>query len=159
MVPLASDAATSANSARAGDIIQSFVVRMWLEAPGQWRGTVRSVQSQAQRGVSSVRQASAFMDEQCRAAAAAIMRERIPPRTREVHVPSLSGGHGARRLIAAGMATTVLIVGLVSVLFMRAPDGEVLLGTASSSGPPSELLPFVAGTLVGGIIMLFWRRK
>ena len=42
------------------DLVASFVVRFWQEAPGCWRGTVRHVQSQAQRGVSSADEAGAF---------------------------------------------------------------------------------------------------
>lgn len=40
---------------------QSFIVRMWQETPGAWRGTVRHVQSQAQLGFMQIDQASRFI--------------------------------------------------------------------------------------------------
>jgi hypothetical protein len=43
------------------DTSQAFVLRMWQEDPGEWRGTVRHVQSQVQLGFTHVEQASRFI--------------------------------------------------------------------------------------------------
>ena len=45
----------------ASETSESFVVRMWQEDPGEWRGTVRHVQSQAQLGFTRVEQAAHFI--------------------------------------------------------------------------------------------------
>jgi hypothetical protein len=42
---------------------QSFVVRMWQEDPGQWRGSIRHVQSQSHMGFTRIEQASRFIGQ------------------------------------------------------------------------------------------------
>jgi hypothetical protein len=48
-------------NAREAETSQSFMVRTWQEDPGQWRGTVRHVQSQVQLGFTQVEQVSRFI--------------------------------------------------------------------------------------------------
>lgn len=45
----------------ASETSQSFVVRMWEEDPGEWRGTVRHVQSDTQMGFTRIDQVRAFI--------------------------------------------------------------------------------------------------
>jgi hypothetical protein len=42
---------------------QSFVVRMWQEDPGKWRGSIRHVQSEAHMGFTRVEQALRFIGQ------------------------------------------------------------------------------------------------
>lgn len=49
------------SNASASETSQSFVVRMWQEDPGEWRGTVRHVQSDTQFGFTRVDQVRAFI--------------------------------------------------------------------------------------------------
>ena len=137
---------------------QSFVVRLWPEAPGRWRGTVRHVQSQAQRGISSVGQASAFMAEQCRASvatAAAYRPARRAPVGRPVPAP---GWLGRRSVRLAGMAAALLAVSLTVVLLAREPGADALAGAAVAPAISTGLLTFLAGALVGGAAVACWAR-
>jgi hypothetical protein len=53
---------SNANSnTSASESSQSFVVRMWQEDPGEWRGTVRHVQSNTQLGFTRLEQVRAFI--------------------------------------------------------------------------------------------------
>ena len=53
----------SDSNSSATETSESFVVRMWQEDPGEWRGTVRHVQSQTQLGFTRVDQAARFIQE------------------------------------------------------------------------------------------------
>jgi len=135
---------------------QSFVVRLWQEAPGRWRGSVRHVQSQAQRGISRVGQVSAFMTEQCRASVATAAAYR-PARRAAVGRPAL-GWLGGRRFRLAGMAAALLAVSLTVVLLAREPGAGVLAGAAVAPAISTGLLIFLTGALVGGTAVACWVR-
>ncbi len=49
--------------ANAEEKSQAFVVRMWEEDPGEWRGTVRHVRSQVHLGFTRVDQVSRFIQQ------------------------------------------------------------------------------------------------
>lgn len=50
----------------AADTSQSFVVRMWQENPGEWRGTIRHVQTQSHLGFTQIEQAARFIGQYTR---------------------------------------------------------------------------------------------
>lgn len=50
----------------ATDTSQSFVVRMWQETPGEWRGTIRHVQTQSHLGFTQIEQAARFIGQYTR---------------------------------------------------------------------------------------------
>ena len=51
--------------------VNSFVIRIWQEFPGQWRGTIRHVQSEAQKAFTTLNQAVQFIDQQTKPVGAA----------------------------------------------------------------------------------------
>jgi hypothetical protein len=126
--------------------IQSFVVRFWQEAPGRWRGTVRHVQSQTQRGVNSVSAASAFMSERCRTSG--------PARRPAFDL----GWLGGRRLRLTGVAAALLTISLAALFLARDPGSGALVGAAVGAAP-TGLLSFVAGALAGGLAVALWMKR
>jgi hypothetical protein len=43
---------------------ESFVVRLWEETPGEWRGSIRHVQSETRRGFTRLNQVVRFIEQQ-----------------------------------------------------------------------------------------------
>jgi hypothetical protein len=134
------------------DLVASFVVRFWQEAPGCWRGTVRHVQSQAQRGVSSADQAGAFIARYLPAHAAARAARRAPAD----RPASWLSWFGGRRFQLAGMVAALLVISLSVVLMAGDVGGGVLAGAAVASALPAGVVPFAAGVLVGAAVV-WWR--
>ena len=131
------------------DGISSFVVRLWQEAPGRWRGTVRHVQSQAQRGINSTAQASAKT--------AATRRD---PRRVATGRPAFDlGWLGGRRFRLAGSMAALLVVALSIVLLARTPGSDALMGAAVEPTAAGGLLTFLAGALVGGMAVVLWIKR
>ncbi len=135
--------------------VQSFVVRLWQESPGRWRGSVRHVQSQAQRGITSIAQASAFMTEQCRASSLAEAPRQTESKPALRALPSL-GGRGLR---LAGVAAALAVAFLALVFLSQGPSNTVLAGTAIDGNLPDGLPLFVGGMLVGGLAVSWWFRR
>ncbi len=133
------------------DKVASFVVRFWQEAPGRWRGTVRHVQSQAQRGVNSADQASAFMARHLPAQAAPHASRRAPA---DRPAPWLNWFSG-RRFQLAGMVAALLVISLSVVLAVGDVGGGVLAGAAVDAAIPAGIVPFAAGVLVG-VAVAWW---
>ncbi len=131
---------------------QSFVVRFWQEAPGMWRGTVRHVQSKAQRGVSNMEQASAFMLEQRDAAVGRAAPQRPAPLARPRR-----GYLGPRWAPLAGVAVALLALSLAVILLTPATGGETLPGASIPTSLPAGIAPFIVGALVGGAVV--WRLR
>ena len=101
------------SNSSASETSESFVVRMWQEDPGEWRGTVRHVQSQAQLGFTRVEQATRFIQEhstgvETRAAA------KSTAKAAAVHL-DLRMSRRTTRMLAFALAIIILsIVGLVA---------------------------------------------
>ena len=157
---MSSDRSPDAEAAQSqSDGISSFVVRLWQEAPGRWRGTVRHVQSQAQRGISSTAQASAFMAEQCQASAKTFATRRDPRRVATGRPAFDLGWLGGRRFRLAGSMAALLVVALSIVLVARTPGSDALMGAAVEPAAAGGLLTFLAGALVGGMAVALWIKR
>lgn len=133
-------------NAAAMDRTESFVVRFWQESPGRWRGTVRHVQSETQRGISSAQQAGDFIEAQCKASAGVLpVRQAAPAR-------AAGGILGARQLRVAAAALTMFLVGLSVVLLGQGAQTGALQGAATGVALPAGWQLFLAGLLVGTIL-------
>jgi hypothetical protein len=140
------------------EITHSFVLRLWQETPGQWRGTVRHVQGES-------RMAFTQLDQAMRWIAHAIHLDN--PTAAQIHPQPQASRSRPRWLrlpqlgttpawIAAGvLATLVLVVALTSQL-----GSQTLTGTAA--GPTDDingLLIFLVGLVCGGVAVALWMRS
>ena len=135
------------------DKTQSFVLRVWEEDPGQRRGTIRHVQSRAQRGFTRLSQAMEFVEHNLESLSSSSARDRQPlsidflfsrlwpPKTR-YHMAAVAAG--------------VLALSAVC-LFLLSPSGNTtLVGTAADGGNLSDWMIFLAGFLLGITVTSLW---
>ena len=100
------------SNSSASETSESFVVRMWQEDPGEWRGTVRHVQSQTQLGFTRVEQATRFIQQHSTGV------ETVAQMKSAAKAPAfnLSLSHRTTRMVAFALAIILLsILGLAAV--------------------------------------------
>ncbi len=136
------------------EVPQSFVIRMWREGLGQWRGRISHVQSQENRAFTRLEESHRFM--------AAHLPEVEPASgNREAQVRDVSPFPRLRRSrpfrLAAAMAG-VCIVAFAAILVypVDAPDGG-MVGAAAGSGL-GTVLAFLMGAVLGGAVVAVWLR-
>ncbi len=87
---------------------------MWQEDPGEWRGTVRHVQSQAQQGFTRIEQVSRFIQQHTIGADKRQAAQNPAPRA-AFHF-NLGFSRHTTRMMALALALIVLaVVGLLAV--------------------------------------------
>lgn len=130
---------------------QSFVLRLWQEEPGRWRGRVRHVQSQAQQGFTTLAQATAFVEQQLRSAP----RLARVGRDHEVTASSrLLEWLPRSRTQTAAMAAGFLVLCMAALILVDPTVCAPLMGTAVASGITlDEPVIFLAGVAVGGLVV------
>ncbi len=138
------------------DAPQSFVIRVWRESPRQWRGSVRHVQTQAQRGFERLDQALGFIEQRITAPPV----ETVQKARRLGSFPQIDWSWlGARRLQPV-WALGGLAVLLVATLLIVDPNTNIpLSGAAIGRGDEFVLLSaFVGGAILGGLGVALWCR-
>lgn len=134
------------------ETVHSFVVRFWQEQPGQWRGAIRHVQSDARLAFLDRAQALRWME---RYLGSALPQTAAPPvglvaRLRawwQQWPQPLTVGLS----LAGGLA--VLVVAL-----LLAPPTPTTLAGATVTNRQDDLFPFLGGLLIGVAVMALWTR-
>ncbi|MGB8646485.1 MAG: hypothetical protein WCF84_14700 [Anaerolineae bacterium] len=136
------------------DTTQSFLIRLWQERPNEWRGTIRHVQSEAQRGFSQLDQALLFVREHTAGRPATPVQEQAAtPRPWTEWL-------GRRRVPMAWAAMGFVTLISIWLIATNAVPGMPLSGTAGNGGPGGEMfLAFVAGIVLGGVGAGLWFRS
>ncbi len=137
------------------DRTQSFLIRLWQERPNQWRGTIRHVQSEAQRGFVRLDQAVAFIEQRFN------LRLQQPIREASEAEPARFGWNilGQRRALIAWAATGLVVLLALAFVLTGPVSSRSLSGTAV--GVPAEFdigLAFLLGLVLGGLGMRIWFR-
>lgn len=131
----------------------SFVIRVWQEKPGHWRGTVRHVQSEAQRGFEKLEQVFQFIQQQT-GMSGSNHKKPIQPNGFKMPTPfEASRFNKPGFKIVLGFA--VLIVLIASTALLGGISGATPL-TATATGGGEEfntLAAFVVGFLAGGLVL------
>jgi len=139
------------------DEAQSFVVRVWSEGPGLWRGKISHLPRGAHEGFTRLSQAVRFMEQ------------RIPGYRREPaaeYEPRAAGKRGfqanwltGRKLrLASALACLALLAGGALLVSMPSGGGS-LAGAAAGGGlDMGPGLVFLAGATAGGTATALWVR-
>lgn len=130
---------------------------MWRESPRKWRGTVRHVQSEAQRGFERLDQALSFIEQRTSAPSAQIAqkteRRGVLPRIDLSWV-------GARRMQPVWALAGLVVLLAVTLLLINPNSNVPLTGAAVGGGDEFLLLSaFVCGAIVGGLGVALWFRS
>ncbi len=146
-------------SRRPDEEAQSFVVRVWSEGPGQWRGRVSHVQGDVQQGFTRLSQAVLFMERRVggyRREPAAEYEPR-PAGKRPLQMTRLTG----RAMRLAAVAATLVVLAIGVTLLSGLSGGGRLAGTASGGSLDVEpVLAFLAGAVAGGAaVRVLLRRR
>jgi hypothetical protein len=110
--------------ASAAETSESFVVRMWQEDPGEWRGTVRHVQSQVQLGFTHVEQASRFIQMHT----TGVKPRLATPVAEKKPAFHLKFGWSGRTRQMALVATLMILIGFLAIAFAARVNVEGLVG-------------------------------
>ena len=112
------------SNSSASETSESFVVRMWQEDPGEWRGMVRHVQSEAQVGFTRVEQAARFIEAHSSGAGspAAVRKTAAGPAVRWHFAPS------RRTTRMMGFALAVIILSIIGLVAVAQGNVDQLLG-------------------------------
>jgi hypothetical protein len=133
---------------------QSFIIRIWRESPRLWRGTIRHVQSDAQRGVTRLDQVSHFLEQHVDLSAPSVPAHDSKP------VERLNLGTGffpRRRLVSLwGLALAMFVLVLILVLAMPDMDLPLYGSTTSNSMILQVLIAFLSGMVTSAILFGMW---
>jgi len=133
---------------------QSFVIRMWREGLGQWRGKISHVQSQESRAFTRLEESHRFM-------AAHLPQVEIASRNRAAQVRDFSlfpRLPRSRPFRLAAAAVSVCILAFVAILVYPADSPESgMIGAAAGSGL-GTVLAFLLGAVLGGAVVGVWVR-
>ncbi len=144
---------------------QSFVVRTWQESPGNLRGTVRHVQSQAQRGFTRLNQVPKFIEQNLAhstgASSAAQPAATRPLAARPAVAHTLRwAGLPRRKLIMAVSALTIMVVaGLVVSASVDRPAMPVFGSAVGQALPVEVFLALMIGVVLGSLGTALWLRR
>ncbi len=147
---------------------QSFVLRLWQAAPGQWRGTIRHVQSDARMAFLQLDQAIHWIErylaaDQPTAAqpdprrGPQVAHNAVTARWRRVS-PRIAHWWATRpRFVRPGLALASGLALLALVVTLSPTTPAALAGaTIDSNTGSNELAPFLLGLVVGGGLVAIW---
>lgn len=140
------------------DATQSFVLRLWQTTPGQWRGSVRHVQSDARLAFLTLEQAVRWIERYL--AGGQVTQQALKPRYKPQFITGLQRWWAAQpRFVTTGLALAGGVA-LLAVVVTLAPAAPVSLAGAAvtNSGNNSRLGPFLLGLAVGGGLVALWSR-
>lgn len=142
------------------DSPQSFVVRTWQESPGNLRGTIRHVQSQAQRGFTRLNQASKFIEQNSAHLTGKSSAAR-PLAARPLAAHTLRwAGLSRRKWMMAVSALTIVVA--ASLVVSASIDRPALPVFGSAVGPALTVEVFLAlivGMVLGSLGTALWLRR
>ncbi len=140
----------------------SFVIRFWQELPGQWRGTIRHVQSESRMAFTRLDQAVRWIER----LTSANQLTAVPPRARNRAAWLWAGLQaGWVRLLRYQYTPVWALAGMVALLLivviLTAPDvpGSLAGASVDSGGGSGGLLPFLVGLVIGGLLVMLWVRS
>ena len=137
---------------------QSFVVRVWTEEPGRWRGKVSYVQGNVHKGFTRLIQALEFMEQ--RLGPAPKEASRPSPRRSALGRPFQIGRLPRRTLRLAGAMVSLAILAGGALLLSMPSGGGSLAGAAAGGGlDMAPVLLFAAGALAGATATALWRTR
>lgn len=130
---------------------QSFVIRLWQASPQQWRGTIRHVQSGAQRGFTRLEQAVAFIEQRA---------EMKTAKARRMPFTFDWGGLSRRQMRLAWVTGGALALVLLVVVLLANPQVNTPLSGAAIGAGSDWMIPlaFLVGGVVGGFAVGLWSR-
>ena len=140
------------------DTTQSFVLRLWQTTSGQWRGSVRHVQSDTRQAFSTLDQAVRWIERYLADRQAAQQTPAGP------YQPRFLVGIQRWWAVQPRLVTTGLVlaggVALLALVVTLAPAAPASLAGAAieNSGSSNRLGPFIFGLVVGGGLVALWGR-
>jgi len=150
---------------------RSFVIRVWQEGPGRWRGKINHVQTQDSRAFTDLEESRKFMAKHLPGMEdlSAVARDKTRHSPVDIPVPSrsrLSSWLPRKRSLRLAMAGgMVLLLAVVTVVFYdldgNGPKGN-LAATVYDASSLGAVFVFILGFLAGGIAIAAWlfsRRK
>lgn len=138
------------------DTTQSFVLRLWQTTSGQWRGSIRHVQSDARLAFLTLDQAVRWIERYLADGQIAQQTQAGPYQPRFM-AQFQRWWSTQPRSVTAGLALAggVALLALVVTLAPAAPASLAGAAVASSSGN-NRLGPFLFGLVVGGGLVALW---
>lgn len=134
------------------ETVHSFVVRFWQDQPGEWRGAIRHVQSDARLAFLDRAQALRWME---RYLGSALPQSTVPQVTLGARLrawwPQWPQPLTVGLSLAGGLA--VLIIAL-----LLAPPTPATLAATTVTNRQDDLFPFLFGLLAGVVVMAVWTR-
>ncbi|MCX6046249.1 MAG: hypothetical protein NT075_14145 [Chloroflexi bacterium] len=142
----------------ADETTHSFVIRLWQETPGQWRGAVRHVQGESRLAFTRLDQAMRWIErtieiEQPSTEATRTRQEATGWRT---WWANLSRGGQTPTWAAAGVLAMLMLVIILTTQEMPGSLAGTAIGTGVGYG---GLLPFLACLVLGGLAVVLWVRS
>jgi len=136
---------------------QSFIIRLWQESSGHWRGIIRHVQSNTQRGVTQLDQTVGFIQDQLNVAERA-QAPGQPEHTAEQRSVFQWNWIPSRQMRLAMVSIGILVIAGVVVLFTDPGTMKNLAGAAIDSKFIEGAITFLAGVLGGAGGLAIWSR-
>jgi len=137
------------------DSPQSFVVRTWQESPGNLRGTIRHVQSQAQRGFTRLNQASKFIEQN----SAHLTGKSSAARPLAAHTLRWAGVSRRKWVMAASALMIVAAAGLVVSASIDRPALPVFGSAVGPALTVEVFLALIVGMVLGSLGTALWLRR
>ncbi|CAN5374969.1 hypothetical protein BH10CHL1_BH10CHL1_51310 [soil metagenome] len=133
----------------------SFVIRLWQETPGQWRGAVRHVQSESRLAFTRLDQAMRWIERSI---------EIEPPTVESTRPRRAAPGWRAwwanlprfEHAPAWAMVGVLAMLILMIVLTKQNMPGSLAGTAAASGGGLGALPPFLIGLVIGGVAVAMW---
>ena len=147
------------------DSPQSFVVRTWQESPGNLRGTVRHVQSQAQRGFTRLNQVPKFIEQNlahstgASLAAQSVTAQPVAARPMAAHTLRWAGLPRRKLIMVVSALTIVVAAGLVVNASLDRPAPSVFGSAVGQSLPVEVFLALMIGIVLGSLGTALWLRR
>ncbi|MBI2865534.1 MAG: hypothetical protein HYX94_13370 [Chloroflexi bacterium] len=133
---------------------QSFIVRVWREGLGRWRGKISHVQSHEGQAFTRLEEITQFMAARLPEIEFASSSER--PEVRRSSLLSWLPRRRSLRLAMGGIAVCAVAAAVVLAYPAGSPAGG-MVGTAQGSDLDTTLI-FFLGALVGGAAVGIWTR-
>lgn len=136
---------------------QSYVIRLWQEVPGQWRGTIRHVQSESRMAFTQLDQAVRWIERAMETKRSTVAQPRVQAAVTGLRAwaARILRHQGTPVWAMAGMVAVLLIF----VVFVS-PEASALAGTSVGVvGGFGALLPFLSGLVIGGLAVALWVRS
>ncbi len=142
------------------DSPQSFVVRTWQESPGNLRGTVRHVQSQAQRGFTRLNQVPKFIEQNlAHSTGASSAAQPAAARPMAAHALRWAGLPRRKLIMAVSALTIVVAAGLVVNASLDRPAPPVFGSAVGQALPVEVFLALMIGVVLGSLGTALWSRR